>query len=260
MSWLPTPSPAEPPVVLDVPATSPPPSRRRRRVLAVLLAVALLVGLGVVVAARVIGRDPDDCDRRARDSAARAAADAGPSDAPGVVVIGDSYSVGAGLADRSLSWPARLAALPARVHVAGYSGSGFEPGALDCTDVSYPDRAPGAVAGRPDAVVVVQGGLNDWDQPETEVAAGLRRTAQALQGHRVVLVGPPHVDVPEIDAEVPRLDALLRRLAGEVGWRYLPMTAVDLDFVDRLHPDVAGHTRFGDRVARGIADLVGAAP
>lgn len=225
-----------------------------------LLAVALLVGLGVVVADRVIGRDPDDCDRRARDSAARAAADTGPLDAAEVVVIGDSYSVGAGLTDRARAWPSRLAALPARVHVAGYSGSGFESGALDCPGVSYPDRAPAAVAGRAEALVVVQGGLNDWDQPETDVADGVRRTAAVLAGHRVVLVGPPHVDVAEIDDEVPRLDALLRRLAQEVGWRYLPMIGLRLDFVDRLHPDVAGHTRFGDRVARGIADLVGAAP
>ena len=78
--------------------------------------------------------------------------------------------------------------LPGEVHVAGFSGSGFSARASGCGRVSFTDRAPSALAARPQ-VVVVEGGLNDHDQPAAAIEHGFRALMTALVGQRVVVVG-----------------------------------------------------------------------
>ena len=102
------------------------------------------------------------------------------------LVIGDSWSVGLGLDDLSRSWPSQL---PGEVRVAGFSGSGFSARASGCGRVSFADRAPTAVSSRPD-LVVVEGGLNDYDQPASATERGFRDLMRALAGQHVVVVGP----------------------------------------------------------------------
>ena len=51
-----------------------------------------------------------------------------------VVVVGDSWSAGLGLDDPVQSWPSRL---PGRIHVAGFSGTGFSAHASPCGRVSF---------------------------------------------------------------------------------------------------------------------------
>jgi len=165
-----------------------------------------------------------------------------------VVVIGDSYSVGLGLREPAQSWPSRL---PGRVHVYGYSGSGFGAHASGCPDVSYADRAPHALAGGA-ALVVVEGGLNDYDQPTAELRSGFRALARQLRGDHVLVVGPP--DAPARAAAARRVDAVLRQEATRAHVRYVPMTGYRFTYLgDDLHLTPSGHRVFGDIVARYLA-------
>jgi acyl-CoA thioesterase-1 len=193
-----------------------------------------------------VAKDARHCARFAKSSAARAAEDTGAG--ARVVVIGDSYSVGLGLDRPMRSWPAHL---EGRVHVDGFSGSGFSAGSSGCGEVSFADRAADAVGGGAD-LVVVEGGLNDFDQPDAAVTAGFERLMRALGDHRVVVVGPALA--PARAGAVPRVDALLERLAGEHGVAYVRTAGLRLEYLDdRLHLTEAGHRELGEYVAESIS-------
>lgn len=165
-----------------------------------------------------------------------------------VVVIGDSYSVGLGLREPAASWPSRL---PGSVHVYGFSGSGFSTHASGCPDVRYAARAPRALAPGAD-LVVVEGGLNDYDQPTSDLRSGFRVLARELRGRNVLVVGPP--DAPARAAAARRVDAVLRQETARAHLRYLPMTGHRFTYLgDHLHLTPSGHRAFGDIVARYLA-------
>lgn len=164
-----------------------------------------------------------------------------------VVVIGDSYSVGLGLRDPQDSWPTRL---PGRVHVYGFSGSGFSTHASDCPGVAYGARATHALHHGAD-LVVVEGGLNDHDQPTAAVRAGFRALMNDLHGHEVLVVGPARAPARATGAD--RIDAVLARESARAGVRYLSMLEEHLAYLDdRLHLTPAGHRAFGDAVAAAV--------
>lgn len=163
------------------------------------------------------------------------------------VVIGDSYSVGLGLRKPRQSWPAALAG---RVHVFGFSGSGFGSHSSSCPHVSYAERAPRALRAGAD-LVVVEGGLNDHDRPTHEVRAGFRSLARQLGDVRVLVVGPPAAPARAADAR--RVDAILAYEARRAGLPYLSMTSGRFDYLeDGLHLTAAGHRAFGRTVAAAI--------
>jgi len=221
-------------------------SVRRRTVVVGAVFVLLMVSVLIVKVADRAGADVNRCQRFAADSAARAAQVTGSGER--VVVIGDSWSVGLGLDRPVASWPSRL---PGAVHVAGFSGSGFGAHDSPCAAVSYADRAPAALRGGAD-LVVVEGGLNDYDRPDPEIRAGFARLMTALDGHRVVVVGP--ASAPLRAAAVPHVDDLLASLATWYGVPYIRTSGLTLDYLDdRLHLTPAGHDAFGDFVARELA-------
>ena len=75
----------------------------------------------------------------------------------------------------------------------------------------------------------------------------------------MVVVGP--ADAPSRTRAVPRVDALLARLAQEYGVPYVRTSDLDLAYLDdRLHLTAAGHREFGDVVAERIAALDSGAP
>ncbi len=218
-----------------------------RHVVVAALFVALVTALlAVHLTSRARGAEESRCERFAASSGARARLVTGSG--PRVVVIGDSYAAGLGLADPGDSWPSRL---DGTVHVAGFSGSGFSAGASSCDDVSFAERA--SVAVRPGAdLVVVEGGLNDHDQSDAAIRAGFSRLLAQLRGHRVVIVGPP--EAPSRAGAVPRVDALLAELAEQYDAAYVRTSGWTLTYLeDRLHLTPEGHRTFGDHVARALA-------
>ena len=171
------------------------------------------------------------------------------------VVIGDSWSVGLGLDDPADSWPRQLAG---EVHVAGFSGSGFSATALRCGDVSFAARATRAVGAGAD-LVVVEGGLNDHDEPVAATTRGFERLLEALAGQRVVIVGP--ADAPSRSLQAHRVDALLDTLAREHHVPYVSTIDLTLDYLDDdLHLTEAGHQKFGEAVAARLAEAAGTHP
>ena len=167
---------------------------------------------------------------------------------PEVLVIGDSYSVGLGVKPAE-SWPTYL---PGRVRVDGFSGSGFSYNASGCSGVDYGTRAPDSLLPST-KYVVVEGGLNDYDQPMADIVSGFRRLMDALGGRHVMIVGP--ANAPSRAEEVVGIDDELARLSKEYGATYVSMLDVDLSYQDdELHPDVEGHRVFGEYVARAVED------
>lgn len=222
------------------------PSRRRALLAGAVVVAVLLTGLMIQRSADARGSVLDRCERFRSASLTRTSLVSGSGER--VVVIGDSWSAGLGLRDSGVSWPSRL---PGQVVVAGFSGSGFSQGASPCRRVSFADRAPAAVRHGAD-LVVVQGGLNDVDQPSADIRAGFARLMRALEGHDVVIVGP--ATAPSRARSVPRVDALLAQLAAAYGVAYLGTGDLRLSYLeDRLHLSRAGHAAFGDAVAQRMA-------
>lgn len=216
-----------------------------------LLTAALVLAITYVAATQAIGSGLPKCERFAADSVARAGQVTGAGER--VVVVGDSWSAGLGLEKPVGSWPSQL---DGRVHVAGFSGSGFSALASPCGRVSFADRAGEAVAGGAD-LVVVEGGLNDWDHSDSEIRAGFARLVRVLRAadvDRVVVVGP--ASAPSRAARIPHVDALLAELSEQYGMGYVSTADLHLDYLsDELHLTGSGHRAFGDAVARRIAAL-----
>jgi acyl-CoA thioesterase I len=217
----------------------------------------LVVGAALLVLATVVtllassggatGADAEACARFALQSQVRERLVTGQGERR-AVVIGDSYSVGLGLRDPQDSWPSRL---PGRVHVYGFSGSGFSAHASRCRHVAYAARAPQALSGGAD-LVVVEGGLNDYDQPEAALRSGFRSLMRTLHGHEVLVVGPP--PTPTRAAGAARVDAILREESAHADIRYLSMTGRSFGYLaDRLHLTPQGHREFGQVVARALS-------
>ena len=167
-----------------------------------------------------------------------------------VAVIGDSYSQGLGLADPRQSWPSRL---EGTVVVDGFAGSGFSDAASPCRDEAYYHRVTRALAADP-GLVVLQGGLNEYDVPGTEIRQGLAKALRGLSGQRVVMVGPP--TAPRRADAVARVDALLAEVARRHDIPYVQTSSWALEYLpDRLHLTAAGHTAFGDGVEQALEAL-----
>lgn len=208
-----------------------------------MLAVGLLLAGVVVMRGRAAASGAARCHSFAAEHAARLRHPTGTGRR--IEVIGDSWSVGYKLTDPDRSWPSRL---PGRVRVDGFSGSGFSAHASTCGSVSYATRAATARTGD---LVVVEGGLNDYDQQYAEVRQGFRLLMSRLQGHEVVVVGP--APAPRRLAGARRVDRWLAGLSRSAGVDYVSAIRLRLPYLpDRLHLTAAGHREFGDFVARHL--------
>ena len=224
-----------------------------RRLTGASVVVLLLAALMAFWAADRAGAGATRCQQHRVDARERTGIVTGTGRR--VLVIGDSWSVGLGQDDLGRSWAARL---PGEVHVAGFSGSGFSARASLCGRVSFHDRAATAMAVRPD-LVVVEGGLNDYDQSSADIDHGFRDLMADLAGHDVVVVGP--AAAPSRTRAVPRVDDLLSSLADEYGVPYVRTSDLRLPYLDdRLHLTTEGHRTFGDVVAERIAARMPARP
>lgn len=191
--------------------------------------------------------DPSRCDRLRAAAAQRAGTVTGSGAV--VLVLGDSWSAGWRLPRPRESWASYL---PGRVFVDGFPGSGFSAGASGCGPVSFAARAAAAAQRSDPDLVVVQGGLNDVDQSDEEIAAGFAQLLAVLEPYDVVVVGP--AVAPRRARAVPRVDRLLRQFSTEAGVPYIGTSDLDLPYLpDRLHLTAAGHRLFGDVVGQRLA-------
>jgi acyl-CoA thioesterase I len=150
--------------------------------------LSLLVGAVVLTllgSGAASGTDNDRCARFAQESAARQHVVTGHGTS--TVVIGDSYAAGLGLAHPASAW---TRALPGRVQVFAFSGSGFSRGASPCGAVAFDQRVRRALASGP-SLVVIEGGLNDYDRTSDEIRAGFRRLLAEVGDRKVLVVSPP---------------------------------------------------------------------
>jgi acyl-CoA thioesterase-1 len=224
------------------------PRLRSRAVVSVTLALALAVGLTLAGLLAFRGRADASaaahCHRFSVEHATQLKRVVGTGRR--VVVIGDSWSVGYKLRNPNRGWPSRL---PGRVRVDGFSGSGFSAHASPCGSVSYATRARTA---RGADLVVVEGGLNDFDQSYAAVRSGFRLLMSRLQGRDVVVVGP--APAPRRLAGARRVDRWLAALSESAGVDYVSSIHLTrLPYLpDRLHLTAAGHREYGDWVARQL--------
>lgn len=214
-------------------------------------AVVALVLLATLMGLYLAGRaDAEDrrCAQHSDDSAVRAQVITGSGER--ISVVGDSWSVGLGLDDLSGSWPSRL---DGEVRVAGFSGSGYSASASPCGNQSFAARVTPAVTDGAD-LVVVQGGLNDYDRTDAAIERGFRRLMAALANSPVVVVGP--ADAPSRSDRTDRVESVLVRLCDEYAVPYVATSDLGLDYLpDDLHLTREGHVEYGDAVAARLAEV-----
>lgn len=224
---------------------------RRRRELGIALAVAAVLTAGTLLAVHLTGGSgaPSPqvagCRKAAADHAAglRVPVSAG---APGlVVVLGDSYSQGAGLPHGpSDAFPALVARETGRtVHLDGFGSTGFTTRGF-CAEqpVTYGDRltADHLLSLQP-TTVIVQGGVNDARQgrPAAVRAAAADLLHRLARVPQVVVVGP--ADVQADPGRLTTVDEALAADAAAVGRPYVDLRRVRLPLqADHVHPTREG--------------------
>lgn len=115
-----------------------------------------------------------------------------------------------------------------------------------------------AAASRGAGLVVLEGGLNDFDQPTVSIRDGFTQAIAAVHRAapeaRIVVVGP--ASAPSRARAVPRVNAELARLSDQHGTTYIDTSGWTLPYLeDRLHLTAAGHVEFGDLVAEELRAL-----
>ena len=161
-----------------------------------------------------------------------------------IAVIGDSYTAGDDLADRTDSWAYRVGGTLSGIGSTGFVNGGY------CGEHPYAARIGQVVSTGPDTLVI-QGGLNDTSAPREAVReATAALLDKAADVPRVVIVGP--VDAPKRDGEAS-VDAALAEAARAAGREYVSMLGFTGDYLpDGVHLTAGGHDRFAEVVAAAI--------
>ena len=179
--------------------------------------------------------------------------------APGlIVVVGDSYSQGAGLpAGRAGAFPALLAQDTGRpVFLDGFGGTGLTTrGACAHLPVTYGERlGPDRLLALHPATVIVEGGVNDarHGRPADVGAAAGALLRRLVAVPRVIVVGP--ADIPNADpTRLKTVDVGLATATRAAGRPYLDLYRHPLPMQrDGIHPMQAGQ----DTIARLLVPLV----
>ncbi len=173
------------------------------------------------------------------------------SDAPTAVILGDSYSSGDLLEKRTDGWAYVLGEAEGwDIRVAGVGYTGYvNPG--PCGSHVFASRISRATMDEP-AMLIVQGGLNDWQAKPQDVEAAAGRLLKSVKDlPTVVVVGPPNA--PARAEPMPEIDAALARAASAAGRQYISTIGWDLEFLpDGLHLTKAGHAKFASLVAAAL--------
>lgn len=221
--------------------------KRRRRGLITAAVVVLVLGIGAGCAwyfMRPALAAAQLCDvikgRIEKDGPVVHVSDANPTTA----IIGDSYTAGDGLPDRSKRWAQSVGTDIDGIGMTGFTNGGY------CGHQTFSERIGDVLATRPDTLIV-QGGLNDWEHPEQVQPAAVYLMSQVKDVRRVVIVGP--VDAPGREGE-EAVDTALARAAKVTGREYISALDWDLPFLpDKTHLTPDGHAEYAQHVRESMA-------
>ena len=163
-----------------------------------------------------------------------------PRGIPGVAIIGDSYTAGDVLVDRTDAWSYSIGGT-----LAGIGSTGFVSGGY-CGDSAFTARIDAVVATKPD-VLLIQGGLNDTGSSVDDIAQAVKILLEAsCTVPSVFIIGP--VDALAREG-VPAVDSALSEAATRAGVKYISAIGWQVEFGhDNLHLTPAGHIDFAARV------------
>lgn len=169
---------------------------------------------------------------------------------PDVFVLGDSYAAGDMLEDQGDRWVDQYAAdegVTVRLNAIGYTGFVNDG---PCGDLSFDTRIDSLLADRQPGVLIVAGGMNDWQADPTVLREAVRAVLdEAASVPRVVLVGP--ANAPARDAHTA--DEVVRGVAAERDREYVSMIDADLEFGDDgVHMTAAGHAEYAALVEAAV--------
>ncbi|MBT2585626.1 SGNH/GDSL hydrolase family protein [Arthrobacter sp. ISL-95] len=164
-----------------------------------------------------------------------------------VAVLGDSYTAGEKLQDRSAGWVFDLAhdqgwtLYADGIGNTGFTGEGF------CGGQAFSSRT-GPILDLAPELAIVQGGLNDTAANSADVEAAASALLEDLKSvHDVVLVGPVRAPARQ---GIETVDSALATAAGHHGRRYVSALDWDLPFLpDNLHLTEDGHARYAKLLA-----------
>ena len=160
--------------------------------------------------------------------------------AAGVVALGDSYTAGDWLEDRSQGWAYAVAADVAGVGMTGYTNGGY------CGGDSFSERLSTVTDLHP-STLIIQGGLNDSEASAANIEEAASDLLEDVAGiETVVLVGPTNAPAK---SDLEKVDRALAAAAADHQREYVSTLGWDLEFLpDRLHLTPAGHAEFAELV------------
>jgi lysophospholipase L1-like esterase len=167
-----------------------------------------------------------------------------------VSVLGDSYSIGAGLSNRADAGPTLVGkAEKWSVSVAGVGGTGFVNEG-PCGGQSFGQRLDNALASNPETLIIA-GGVNDSDADPAKVeqsAAAVLTLTKSVP--KVVVIGPANAPAKK---NLPAIDKALAEAAATNGREYISALPWDLEYQpDNLHPTKVGQAAYAANVAAAL--------
>jgi lysophospholipase L1-like esterase len=189
----------------------------------------------------------------------------GPANAaaPVAAFLGDSYTWGWGITERSRRWSTLVA------HQMGWEERNFGVGGTGYSTYSdkgqaYRYRADEITAVAPN-IVVVSGGVNDRRDIASDreaVVEAVEQTYENLREHlpraRIIAVGPTFLD--QVTPDLIALDEAVRGAARDVGADYVSLISPtyvlrpDEFNPDGLHVNDEGHRAIADRVVSVLSE------
>jgi len=166
-----------------------------------------------------------------------------------VVVLGDSYSEGAGL-DGSMAWPVLAGASQGwETNVASVGSTGFVNQG-PCGGQSFGQRLDRVLAANPQTLIIA-GGVNDSESSPVEVQSAASAVLYLVAAvPNVVVIGPTNASAKN---NLPDVDAALSKAAAANGRKYVSALSWDIEYQpDDLHPTESGQQAYARNVVAAM--------
>lgn len=216
----------------------------------VLVAGAVYVGRNIITSVQASQQKTERCQAETAYASKNGSVITASEGKTAVAIMGDSYTTGEFLPDRSKGWAYQVGAgKDWAVKLNGVGGTGFvNPG--PCGAQAYSDRIARVLTLDPQ-VLIVEGGLNDANASAADIQAGARLVlTQASEIPKVIVVGPP---APPTGKDYAAIDRALSEAAAAAGRQYVSALDWDLEYLpDGLHLTEASHSEFASNVAREV--------